>query len=62
MRRVGSIALQLSDGVWQEELSLRIVVEFLSPSTEREDLGWFYQVRDRGLTPLPSNTHCSPSA
>ncbi|NJK61674.1 MAG: Uma2 family endonuclease [Synechococcaceae cyanobacterium SM2_3_1] len=33
--------------VWQEGQSPRIVIEFLSPKTEREDLGRFYQESDR---------------
>jgi Uma2 family endonuclease len=32
--------------IWQEGQSPRIVIEFLSPKTEREDLGRFYQESD----------------
>lgn len=40
--------------VWQEQQSPQVVVEFLSPSTEKEDLGRFYQESDR--INIPSDT------
>lgn len=39
--------LRRSYVVWQEGVSPAVVVEFLSPRTEREDLGRFYQDADR---------------
>jgi Uma2 family endonuclease len=39
--------LRLSYVVWQEGQSPHVVVEFLSPSTEREDLGRFYTPADQ---------------
>ncbi|MEM1252623.1 MAG: Uma2 family endonuclease [Cyanobacteria bacterium P01_H01_bin.21] len=39
--------LRRSYVVWQEGQALTIVVEFLSPKTEREDLGRFYGDSDR---------------
>lgn len=43
--------LRRSYVVWQEGQSPTVVVEFLSPRTEREDLGRFYQDQDRVTTP-----------
>jgi Uma2 family endonuclease len=49
--------LRRSYVIWQEGQSPQVVVEFLSPGTEREDLGQFYdasaQVPDPGATPEP---------
>jgi Uma2 family endonuclease len=44
--------LRRSYVVWQEGQSPSVVVEFLSPSTERGDLGRFYQDRDQ----IPDNS------
>lgn len=46
--------LRRSYVVWQEGYSPSIVVEFLSPNTEREDLGRFYQESDRVIA-APEN-------
>ncbi len=49
--------LRRSYVIWQEGQSPHVVVEFLSPGTERDDLGRFYdasaQVPDPGATPEP---------
>jgi Uma2 family endonuclease len=47
--------MRLSYVVWQEGQSPTVVVEFLSPRTEREDLGRFYQESDRVVD--PADTH-----
>ncbi len=39
--------LRRSYVIWQERKSPSIVIEFLSPSTEQEDLGRFYQPQDQ---------------
>jgi Uma2 family endonuclease len=46
--------LRMSYVVWQEQQSPHLIVEFLSPRTEREDLGRFYRESDRVVDPLAS--------
>ncbi len=55
--------LRRSYVVWQEGNHLKVVVEFLSPGTEAEDLGRFYQSRSErspeppaGLPPSPEDS------
>ncbi|MDB9529832.1 Uma2 family endonuclease [Oscillatoria sp. CS-180] len=43
--------LRLSYVVWQEQQTPRVVVEFLSPRTEQDDLGRFYEERDQVKPP-----------
>ncbi|WP_204139975.1 Uma2 family endonuclease [Halomicronema sp. CCY15110] len=43
--------LRMSYVVWQEQQPPHVVVEFLSPKTEREDLGRFYGAGDRVVDP-----------
>lgn len=56
--------LRRSYVIWQEGRHPDIVVEFLSPGTEREDLGRFYdasaQVPDPGVAPLPKGEVIAP--
>jgi Uma2 family endonuclease len=54
--------LRRSYVVWQEGQSPTIVVEFLSPSTEREDLGQFFEAADRvdGSEPQPTEAGATP--
>jgi len=47
--------LRMSYVVWQEQQSPQVVVEFLSPKTEREDLGRFYRESDRVVAPLAAS-------
>ncbi|RZM83071.1 Uma2 family endonuclease [Leptolyngbya iicbica LK] len=43
--------LRMSYVVWQEQQPPHVIVEFLSPKTEREDLGRFYRAQDRVIDP-----------
>jgi Uma2 family endonuclease len=49
--------MRLSYVIWQEEAAPCVVVELLSPSTEKEDLGRFYSQQDEAdeVEPLTSN-------
>ncbi|MBE7383473.1 MAG: Uma2 family endonuclease [Leptolyngbya sp. SIO1E4] len=57
--------LRRSYVVWQEGQSPTVVVEFLSPRTEREDLGRFYrdsdQVKEDPETVVPTESAKTPS-
>ena len=46
-RLYGGEDMRLSYVVWQERKSPSVVIEFLSPRNEREDLGRFYSEQDR---------------
>lgn len=44
--------LRRSYVIWQEEAAPYVIVEFLSPGTEREDLGRFYDDKSAAVAPL----------